>query len=243
MSATTAQLSPPLQMPSPPVPPAEYSDPRVLHPAEADNLLRGAPWRRFAVLGDSIAEGLGEPALGYTDAPWADRVALALDRAAGYPVDYLNLGRRHLTAHEILDTQLAPALRWAPDLVAVIAGGNDMLAKDFDPDDTAFALDEIFASLRAQDADVVTFTLMDPTHHFDHTGQLSRRIALLNAAIRDIASRSGVIVTDLAARPYSNDRAIYSADLLHANMRGHAIVASATIERIGELVRNREGVL
>ena len=39
-------------------------------------LLRGAPWRRVAVLGDSIAEGVREPHHGYRDLSWIDRIAV-----------------------------------------------------------------------------------------------------------------------------------------------------------------------
>ena len=39
--------------------PAEAADPFCLRDGEAAGLLAGHPWRRFAVLGDSIAQGLG----------------------------------------------------------------------------------------------------------------------------------------------------------------------------------------
>ena len=39
----------------------------------AKELLAGAPSRRFVVLGDSIAAGLGDQVDGYGDRSWADR--------------------------------------------------------------------------------------------------------------------------------------------------------------------------
>ena len=56
----------------------EAADPYCLRPGEAATLLAGHPWRRFAVLGDSIAEGVGDPVPGYEHLGWADRVAAAL---------------------------------------------------------------------------------------------------------------------------------------------------------------------
>src|SRR5204863_61770 len=51
------------------------ADPFRLRPGEAERLLDGHPWTRFAVLGDSIAEGVGDAVDGYGDLGWADRVA------------------------------------------------------------------------------------------------------------------------------------------------------------------------
>ena len=50
-------------------------------------ILAGARWRRLAVLGDSIAAGVGDPVDGYQDRAWADRLAAALG------VIHLNTGR------------------------------------------------------------------------------------------------------------------------------------------------------
>ena len=44
---------------------SEAVDPWCLRDGESAGLLREHPWRRFAVLGDSVAEGLCEPADGY----------------------------------------------------------------------------------------------------------------------------------------------------------------------------------
>ncbi len=216
---------------------AEYRDPQVLFPEESRALLAGHDWRRFAVLGDSLAEGVGDPTLGYLTLSWADRVAAELAVPS-----YLNLGERDLTAPQVRDAQLAHALDWQPDLVAVIAGGNDLFYPEPDLDATAFALDEIYASLRATGADVVAFTLMDPSALLGDS-LFGRRIAQLNAIVRESATRPGVLVADFAHKPYAQDRSIYSADLMHANMRGHAILASGTVEYVSELIRNKEGAL
>src|SRR5215470_4382308 len=42
----------------------EAADPWCLADGEASRLLAGHPWRRFAVLGDSVAEGVFEPTEG-----------------------------------------------------------------------------------------------------------------------------------------------------------------------------------
>ncbi|MDO0929468.1 alpha/beta fold hydrolase [Streptomyces sp. TG1A-8] len=61
---------------------AERVDPYCLEEGEADRLLAGHPWKRFALFEDSVAEGLGDPVPGYLDQSWADRLATALKRHA-----------------------------------------------------------------------------------------------------------------------------------------------------------------
>lgn len=221
------------------IPLAEYHDPQVLLPGEARSLLAGAPWRRLAVIGDSAAEGLGDPVLGYGRQPWADRVAEEL------AIDYTNLGLRGLTAPQVRDEQLARAVAWRPDLAMVVAGGNDAFADDFDPFATGAALDVIYSDLQSAGARVVGFTVPDASaiHDGERARAIGARFAELNRVIRDVATFRGVTLVDLAARSFSVDPAAYSDDGIHLNMRGHAIIASLTTAALGELVRNAEGEL
>jgi lysophospholipase L1-like esterase len=216
---------------------AEYNDRRVLRPGEARSLLAGSTWNRFAVVGDSLAEGRGDETLGYLTLSWADRIAAELEVER-----YVNLGERHLTSSEVLGSQVERVIDWHPDLVAVIAGGNDVLVADPDLAQTERALDATYSQLLATGADVVAFTLMDPSPLLGNP-TLGQRLGALNSVIRNTALKNGVIVADLAARPYAADRTIYSGDLMHPNMRGHAVIASSVIESLTELIRNRQGLL
>src|SRR3954452_15634258 len=128
------------------IPDVEAQDPYVLSPAEESEFLAGHPWSRFAVLGDSIAKGRGDPTEGYVTATWGGRVAAALARERD-GVTYANLARHRAKAADIRDSQLAPALDFEPDLVAMIAGGNDCLAEDFDLAPVKGALDDILVAL------------------------------------------------------------------------------------------------
>jgi lysophospholipase L1-like esterase len=200
-------------------------------------LLRAAPWRRFAVIGDSIAEGLGEEAPGYGPEPWGERIASAL--AAGDPAaHYVNFGRRYLRAAEIRATQLAPALAFEPDLVAVVSGGNDVLDPAFARDALTDELEATVAPLAATGATVISFTLLDITRAIpmapefgEHVGS---RLAMLADMWREIARRHDTVHVDLARHPASADPRIYSVDRMHVNTRGHAVVATATARALAE---------
>ncbi len=92
------------------------------------------PWPRFAVPGDSVAEGLCEPVDGYPHVQWADRIAAEL-RAVRPELAYLILrlrGLRGLRAHEVRPNQLALALEFRPDLALVVRGGNDAFGPAYD---------------------------------------------------------------------------------------------------------------
>jgi lysophospholipase L1-like esterase len=213
----------------------ELADPYCLTPAEEDGLLRGAPWRRLVVLGDSVAEGLGDPVPGYRSLSWAERVRVALDRAVP-ALSYRNLGRRGLLAAEVRAGQLDAALAAAPDLALVVCGGNDTFGPVFDADAVAGELRAIVSALRASGAVVVTCGLFDfgranllPP---DAAAVVAERIPLLAKLTRELADEHDAWHVDLTSHPASADPTIYSSDRLHCNARGHAIAATETIRTL-----------
>lgn len=220
----------------------EREDPHCIADAEADRLLAGAPWRRFAVLGDSIAQGVLEPLDGYRDQSWMDRLAAALRRRAPGLV-YLNLGKRGLRARHVRETQLRPALAFRPDLAAVICGGNDLLVEHFRPEKIERELDLIVGELQGVGAEVLTSTLFDITKALDMPpefgAQLEQRLHQLHDAIRRVAERRSTLHIDFHEHPACADPGIYSSDFQHANSRGHAVAAAAAIRRLGERLRHR----
>ncbi|WP_433527724.1 hypothetical protein ACQPZ2_34430 [Nocardia pseudovaccinii] len=70
----------------------EATDPFCLDQADAVALLTEAPWGRYAVVGDSLSAGTGDPTPGYKNQGWSDRVAGVL-RSARPELDYLNVSR------------------------------------------------------------------------------------------------------------------------------------------------------
>jgi lysophospholipase L1-like esterase len=220
----------------------EATDPYCLDPGTERSLLAGAPWRRLVVMGDSVALGVGDPVDGYRDLSWADRLALALaprpDRRRS-PA-YVNLGVRGSRAAEIRATQLEPALAFRPDLVAVTAGGNDMLSRRFDAEAVREEIEAVVSPLRATGADVITFGLFDisraPFVPDEMREGLRDRNHRLGEITREVADRHGALHVSFLSHPASSDAATYSADLLHVNRRGHAIVATEVIRSLSSWV-------
>lgn len=216
----------------------EAQDPCLLSPSEQSELLAGHPWSRFAVLGDSIAMGMGDPTEGYVTATWAGRVAAALARERdGFT--YANLARHGAKAAEIRDSQLGPALDLEPDLVAIVGGGNDVLADEFDIASVKAAIDDIVVALTDAGAAVVTYETLDFPGAFPDPAfeKFNGRLLDLYAATREIARERETLHVDLYTEPWARERYCFSADLQHPTMRAQALCASATIRVLGEHLR------
>lgn len=221
----------------------ESADPYCLDPGEAAALLAGHPWRRFVVLGDSVAEGLGDRMPGYYPAGWADRIADEL-RAVRPDLVYLNLGERDLRTIQVRQRQLAAALAFEPDLALVACGGNDALHPRFEPDAISRELAAIIEPLQHSGADVLTISVLVVSHYpafpswFRPTP--SERMRVLAEHTNAVAAKFGTLHIDLSDHPTGQQPhdELLSEDGLHANARSHAICAAEAIRRLGAHLGN-----
>jgi lysophospholipase L1-like esterase len=215
---------------------AEAADPFCLDAGEAGRMLAGHPWRRFAVLGDSVASGVGDPVDGYTRMPWCDRIAAEL-RATAPEFAYLNLGAREVLALDVRERQLDAALAFQPDLALVAAGGNDALRKTYQPEAVDGQLALILGPLRAAGADVITIGMFDASHAPSIPDRIremvSQRMCELSERTAALADRFGCIHVSVTHHPVEPDATMYSADGLHGNLRSHAICAAEAVRRLG----------
>jgi lysophospholipase L1-like esterase len=214
----------------------EAADPWCLRPGEADALLAGHPWRRFVVIGDSVAEGIGDPVPGYTDLVWCDRIAAEL-RAQRPDLEYHNLGVRGLKAYKVRATQLDAALALRPDLAMICAGGNDALTANYRPDDVDAQLTAMIEVFQHVGADVMTVSVFDlsrcPAVPEQFRESLSERTLMLSERTTALAHRLGTLHVDLSRHPAIDHPEMFSADGLHGNMRSHAISAAEAVRRLG----------
>jgi lysophospholipase L1-like esterase len=211
----------------------------ILPDADLAGLVRGAPWKRLAVLGDSTAEGVREPLDGYRDLSWIDRIAEAL-RSQTPGLELLNLGRRNLLAAEVRTTQLHAALGFRPDLAIVSAGGNDSLRPTFESDAVERELDAMVGALRASGADVLMLELMDIVASGlvppEHAAALDERMSTLAAITRAVAQRHRAILVEMRRHPASAEPGVYASDRLHLNAYGHAIVGTEAVRALSTAI-------
>lgn len=205
-------------------------------------LLRGAPWRRVAVIGDSVAEGVRDPHDGYSDLSWVDRITDAL-RAVVPGLTVMNAGRRNLRAAQVRARQLGPALAFEPDLAILAAGGNDALGLSYRPDRLAGELDAIAGPLRDAGADLLMIELMDIVASGlvpeEHATALDTRMRSLAEVTRVVADRHDATLVEMRRHPVCTDPGVYASDRLHLNARGHAIVGSEAVLALSAALAQR----
>lgn len=209
----------------------EETDPDCLTDAQTDELLRGRTWKRYAVLGDSLAEGLMDELPGYRPVSWADRIRDALVRVEP-DLTYRNLGHRGLLAGQVREQQLAPALEFQPDLATVVCGGNDLFNPQYNRAAVEEHIDAMVRALTGAGATVFVFGLMNITEAVRDFDMLKPRLMGLNASVRKVAERHKAVFVNLWDHPRAGDRDLYSADLLHMTARGHAHIAAITIREL-----------
>ncbi|MGW4778843.1 SGNH/GDSL hydrolase family protein [Streptomyces filamentosus] len=210
-------------------PDVESSDPHCVSPDTAAELLRGLPWNRLAVLGDSVTAGVMGPLPGYRHRSFADRFADAL--AATRPgFAAVNLAAPHLLVDEIRDRQVVPALEFEPDVVMVSAGGNDAF-RDFAPETLRAGLAALLTPLAESGALLVTIGLFDLARSGlvppEHADGMARRFDELDRITAGLTHALGGVHVDTHHHPLAADPGIYADDRIHGNARGHAVAFAA----------------
>ncbi|MGV9457225.1 SGNH/GDSL hydrolase family protein [Streptomyces sp. NPDC003635] len=180
---------------------------------------------RFAALGDSLTEGVGDP-VGGGRRGWA---ALLADGLAEQPVAFTNLAVSGAQTRDVLERQLPDALDLRPDVVSVVIGVNDTLRCTFDIHAVAARLDEVYAALTARGAVVLTACLPDPGAMLGLPGALARPLArrqrAVNTVVHALSDRYDAVHLHAAEGAWLTDRAMWSADRLHPGERGHRQLA------------------
>ncbi|MBW0271098.1 GDSL family lipase [Nocardia sp. MH4] len=211
----------------------EADDPLLLRPDEAVELLRAAPWQRFAVLGDSIAAGTGDPSPGYAARGWADRVAATL-ATVNPALVYRNTGRIGATSTQVRQHQLPEILEFAPDLVHISCGGNDLFEAGGDPERLRNNLSAMFAALAATGAQLSVFTVADvwAIERMAPMRPMRPRMAEMNEVVRAVAADFDAVLTEFWEHPVRTRPSLMSADLIHFTTSGHAVVATEVVRAL-----------
>ena len=191
---------------------------------------------RFAAIGDSFTEGVGDELPDGSPRGWADRVAAGLAAARGGEVFYANLAIRGRLLEPIVTDQLDAALSLvpAPTLLTLNGGGNDMLR----PRTDAARLVELTARAvrRCAEAGVrlVLLSGADPSDRLPFGRAVRRRGEALTVAIAELAAAHGATFVDVFHDSEIRRPDYWSADRLHLNSTGHQRVAGLVLEALGE---------
>ncbi len=205
----------------------------VSHTGDAtDNQGAALPWSRMVVIGDSFAEGLGDPE---PKTPgglrgWADRVAEVF-ASLNSDFAYANLAVRGKIAKQILEEQVQNALELKPDIIFISAGGNDVLRPRSNPDKIAATMEQIVSQFADSDTTVVLFSAFDVR---DATvfKKVREKAAVYSQNIYSIAKKYDAIVVHCWGMSETQDERYWDIDRLHLNSLGHHTVALHILETL-----------
>jgi lysophospholipase L1-like esterase len=194
-------------------------------------------YTRYVALGDSITEGLCDPAPARPGAwlGWADRLAGILDgdaRLSGGTVEFANLAVRGRRIADVVGEQVPGALALQPDLVSVLVGANDLMSPTADPDALADRLADGVRMLRSHGTTVLLANLFDPQFAF-FLKPFRGRAAVFNANIWSIARDHHAVVLDVWGVREFRDPAMWGADRVHLSSRGHRLLATHAAHALG----------
>ncbi|TYB46421.1 SGNH/GDSL hydrolase family protein [Actinomadura chibensis] len=198
------------------------------------------PARTFmVVLGDSVAEGQDDPDPAGGWLGWAGRLA----RHLGVPGDeLLNASDPGAKVDDVVRDQLPAVRELSPRLVVLGCGMNDAL-RGYDPAVAAACLDELFGWAVGRGAVALAIPvprppLLDlaPMSQFRKTRTV-QRIHDFNAELARAGADFGMPFPARESVAKVADPALWSADGIHLNPRGHAYVA----EVIADIARSLLG--
>ncbi|NEW30401.1 SGNH/GDSL hydrolase family protein [Nocardia cyriacigeorgica] len=205
----------------------EHTDPLCLSEATAAALLVDAPWRRFGVIGDSLSAGIGDPTPGYANKGWADRVADAL-RLVAPDAQYRNLAEIGATTSETITGQLDRMAEFAPDLLHLPCGPNDIMRRDPDFDEIEQTLRRMYDAASRTGAQLITFTL-GRAFVMPSFADWNQRSRAMNDITRRVAGDYGALVIDMWNHPVNDRDNLLSADRIHFSTSGQAVMAAEVI--------------
>ncbi|WP_243854491.1 SGNH/GDSL hydrolase family protein [Canibacter zhoujuaniae] len=189
------------------------------------------PWNRMVVIGDSFAEGVGDPD---DTAPgglrgWADRVATVLAKH-NPDLAYANLAVRGKVIDQVIAEQVDKALALKPDLVFISAGGNDVLRPKANIIEIIAKQESIVKRFTEAGATVVLFSAFDSSEGVFKA--IYSRAALYSMHQRTVAERYDAIIVNLWARTELTDSRYWAEDRLHLNPLGHHAVAICILDSL-----------
>ena len=190
---------------------------------------------RYAAIGDSFTEGLGDELPDGSVRGWADLVAAGLATAHGRTVQYANLAVRGRLLRPIATDQVdaALALSPVPTLVTLNGGGNDTMRPGIDVAGLLALAEQALRRFVDAGVQVVLLAGADPTPRLPFGRTLHRRGRALTQGLTEVAARRGVPFVDVFADAELQRAAYWSPDRLHMGPAGHRRVAGLVLGALG----------
>lgn len=191
---------------------------------------------RFAAIGDSFTEGVGDELEDGSARGWADLVAAGLAQSLTEPVDYANVAIRGRLIAPIVEDQLEAvlALDPQPTLVTFNGGGNDMMRPGFGVERVMRYAARVADRCAEEGVALVVLSGGDPSERLPRGSLIRRRGDEFLAATREfVATRPEITFVDNWSDPELRHAPYWSPDRLHLNALGHSRVAARVLTALG----------
>lgn len=188
---------------------------------------------RYAAIGDSFTEGLGDESADGSPRGWADLVAADLAGFAGEPVQYANLAVRGRLMEPIVTGQLDRALSMAPTLITLNGGGNDMMRPRGDMRVLAALTESAVRRCAESGVRLILLSAADPSDRLPLGRVIRRRATALTAMVGDLAGKHRVEFVDVFNDAELRRAGYWSPDRLHLGPDGHRRVADLVLSALG----------
>jgi lysophospholipase L1-like esterase len=193
-------------------------------------------WSTYVAIGDSLTVGRGDEGRDGRPIGWVQRLADILSVRTTVRCSLTNLAVDGATVHEVLSKQLPAVVARKPGLVSVTVGLNDSRHRDFDELSFKADLGQLFESLAATQATLLTCTLPDLTMVMSLSQELREiareRMRQASDIIREQAESYGAVCLDVWSLPGVTDPDLYGPDGLHPNHKGHQFIAAACADKL-----------
>jgi len=188
---------------------------------------------RFAALGDSFTEGVGDELDDGYVRGWADLVAEGIARSTQTPVQYSNFAVRGKLLAPIISEQLEPAIKLRPTLVSFTGGGNDMLRPSVEVKHLVKQTERALHAL----LDIGAEPFMLTTGNFSSWVPLSERIRArgdaFTEAAEQLAAKLDIPFINNWVDPELEKLQYWAIDRLHLGPAGHRRVAANALRGLG----------
>lgn len=188
----------------------------------------------YVALGDSFSEGLMDPSP--DGAPdrfrgWPDRLAEQLVTSPVGTADllYANLAIRGRLLDRVITEQVPRALELAPDLVSLVAGGNDCMRPQTDIDQIAGRFEGAVIALREAGIEVLIGTGFDTRNATPLIKSLRSKVGIYNSHLWTIAQRHDCRILDLWGLRDLYSAQMWAPDRIHLSSVGHELVADQAL--------------
>jgi lysophospholipase L1-like esterase len=152
-------------------------------------------WSTYVAIGDSLTAGRGDEGRDGRPIGWAQRLADILSVRTTVRCSLTNLAVDGATVHDVLSEQLPGVAARKPDLVSVTVGINDIRHRGFDELSFKADLGQLFETMAATQATLLTCTLPDLTVIMSLSQELHEiareRMRLASDIIREQAESYG----------------------------------------------------